>query len=188
MEKRKFSFILIILIGLCTVNLFAQEETPEEPLVKEEIKAEKSDFKKAFNRAMEIIWPWPILSLESGYPEVFSFDIGLETLFIPVDYEARAGTYFAYGYARSKKDNFHRFSAGLAAGMMGLFDVHGGVGLGLMPKNHETLHTWFVEVSYRMFLLEIKIITEHPIKPSGLVEYYKANYKDGYKFKIGVSL
>ena len=30
----------------------------------------------------------------------------LETLFIPVTNEARAGTYFAYGYARSKKDNF----------------------------------------------------------------------------------
>lgn len=178
--------------------MFAQEQSDEASVVEEEIveetpekpvaKAEKSDFKKAFNRAMEIIWPWPILSLESGYPEVFSFDIGLETLFIPVTNEARAGTYFAYGYARSKKDNFNRFSAGLALGMMGLFDVHSGVGLGLMPKDHETLHTWFVEVSYRMFLLEIKIITEHPIKPSELVEYYKANYKDGYKFKIGVSI
>ena len=188
MEKRKFSFILIILIGLCTVNLFAQEETPEEPLVKEEIKAEKSDFKKAFNRAMEIIWPWPILSLESGYPEVFSFDIGLETLFIPVTDEGRAGTYFAYGYARSKNDNFHRFSAGLALGAMGLFDAHGGVGLGLMPKNHETLQTWFIEVSYRMVILEIKIIDEKPLKPSSLVDYYNSTYKDGYKFKIGVSI
>ncbi|MCR4899508.1 MAG: hypothetical protein K5907_01660 [Treponema sp.] len=178
MEKRKFSFILIILIGLCSSNLFAEDQS----------KAEKSTFEKSFNRAMEIIFPWPILSLETGRPEVFSFDIGLETLFIPVTYEARAGTYFAYGYARSKKDNFNRFSAGFALGMMGLFDAHAGVGLGLMPKNHETLHSWFVEVSYRMFLLEIKIITEHPIKPSGLVEYYKANYKDGYKFKIGISI
>ena len=154
MEKRKFYFIFIILVGLCAANLFAQEQNDETVVVEEEIveepvagkesleappaeeaKPEKSEFAKAFNRAMEIIWPWPILSLESGYPEVFSFDIGLETLFIPVTDEGRAGTYFAYGYARSKHDNFNRFSAGLALGMMGLFDAHGGVGLGLMPRN-----------------------------------------------------
>ena len=198
MEKRKFYLIFFILIGLCAVNLFAQEQSDEASVVEEEIveetpeepvaKAEKSDFKKAFNRAMEIIWPWPILSLESGYPEVFSFDLGLETLFIPVADEGCVGTYFCFGYARSLKDNFFRFSAGLALGMMGLFDVHGGVGIGLMPKNHETLQTWFIEVSYRMFILEIKIIDEKPLKPSSLVDYYNSTYKDGYKFKIGLSI
>ena len=188
MEKRKFYLIFFILIGLCAVNLFAQEETLEKPLVEEEAKPEKSEFAKAFNRAMEIILPWPILSLESGYPEVFSFDIGLETLFIPVADEGCVGTYFCFGYARSLKDNFFRFSAGLALGMMGLFDVHGGVGIGLMPKNHETLQTWFIEVSYRMVILEIKIIDEKPLKPSSLVDYYNSTYKDGYKFKIGLSI
>lgn len=198
MEKRKFYLIFFILIGLCAVYLFAQEQSDEASVVEEEIveetpeepvaKAEKSDFKKAFNRAIEIIWPWPIISLEFGYPEIFSFDIGLETLFIPVTNEARAGTYFAYGYARSKHDNFNRFSAGLALGMMGLFDAHAGVGIGLMPKNHQTLQTWFVEVSYRMFILEIKIIDEKPLKPSSLVDYYNSTYKDGYKFKIGLSI
>ncbi|MBO7583043.1 MAG: hypothetical protein J6T20_04570 [Treponema sp.] len=198
MEKRKFYLIFFILIGLCAVNLFAQEQSDEASVVEEEIveetpeepvaKAEKSDFKKAFNRAMEIIWPWPILSLESGYPEVFSFDIGLETLFIPVADEGCVGTYFCFGYARSLKDNFFRFSAGLAFGMMGLFDVHGGVGIGLMPKNHETLQTWFIEVSYRLIILEIKIIDEKPLKPSSLVDYYNSTYKDGYKFKIGLSI
>lgn len=178
MEKRKLSCIFIILIALCTSNLFAEEQDEKE----------ESTFEKSFNRAMEIIFPWPILSLETGYPEVFSFDIGLETLFIPVTNEARAGTYFAYGYARSKNDNFNRFSAGLALGMMGLFDAHAGVGIGLMPKNHETLQTWFVEVSYRLFILEIKIIDEKPLKPSGLVDYYNKRYKDVYKFKIGVSI
>ena len=59
---------------------------------------------KFYDIFTEIIFPWPILSLETGRPEVFSFDIGLETLFIPVTNEA-----------------------------------HAGVGLGLMPKNHETL-------------------------------------------------
>ena len=198
MEKRKFYLIFFILIGLCAVNLFAQEQSDEASVVEEEIveetpeepvaKAEKSDFKKAFNRAMEIIWPWPILSLESGYPEVFSFDIGLETLFIPVADEGCVGTYFCFGYARSLKDNFYRFSAGSALGMMGLFDVHGGVRIGLMPKNHETLQTWFIEVSYRMIILEIKIIDEKPLKPSSLVDYYNSTYKDGYKFKIGLSI
>ena len=198
MEKRKFYLIFFILIGLCAVNLFAQEQSDEASVVEEEIveetpeepvaKAEKSDFKKAFNRAMEIIWPWPILSLESGYPEVFSFDIGLETLFITVADEGCVGTYFCFGYARSLKDNFFRFSAGLAFGMMGLFDVHGGVGIGLMPKNHETLQTWFIEVSYRLIILEIKIIDEKPLKPSSLVDYYNSTYKDGYKFKIGLSI
>ena len=198
MEKRKFYLIFFILIGLCAVNLFAQEQSDEASVVEEEIvektpeepvaKAEKSDFKKAFNRAMEIIWPWPILSLESGYPEVFSFDLGLETLFIPVADEGCVGTYFCFGYARSLKDNFFRFSAGIALGMMGLFDVHGGVGIGLMPKNHETLQTWFIEVSYRMIILEIKIIDEKPLKPSSLVDYYNSTYKDGYKFKIGLSI
>ena len=198
MEKRKFYLIFFILIGLCAVNLFAQEQSDEASVVEEEIveetpeepvaKAEKSDFKKAFNRAMEIIWPWPIISLESRYPEVFTFDKGLETLFIPVADEGCVGTYFCFGYARSLKDNFFRFSAGLALGMMGLFDVHGGVGIGLMPKNHETLQTWFIEVSYRMIILEIKIIDEKPLKPSSLVDYYNSTYKDGYKFKIGLSI
>ena len=116
MEKRKLSFIFIILIALCTSNLFAEEE--------------ESRFEKSFNR----------------------------------------------------------FSAGLALGMMGLFDAHSGAGLGLMPKNHETLQTWFIEVSYRMFILEIKIIDEKPLKSSSLVDYYNSTYKDGYKFKIGLSI
>lgn len=191
MEKRKLSFIFLILIALCSSNLFAEEEDEEqiiEETKEEQPKAEKSTFEKSFDRAMEIIFPWPIISLEFGYPEIFSFDIGLETLFIPITNEARAGTYFAYGYARSKHDNFNRFSAGLALGMMGLFDAHAGVGIGLMPKNHQTLQTWFVEVSYRLFILEIKIIDEKPLKPSSLVDYYNSTYKDGYKFKIGLSI
>ena len=180
MEKRKLSFIFIILIALCSSNLFAEEEDEEE----------KSNFVYACADVFEKlhILPWPIISLESGYPEVFSFDLGLETLFIPVADEGCVGTYFCFGYARSLKDNFFRFSAGIALGMMGLFDVHGGVGIGLMPKNHETLQTWFIEVSYRMIILEIKIIDEKPLKPSSLVDYYNSTYKDGYKFKIGLSI
>ena len=180
MEKRKLSFLFFILIALCASNLFAEEENEEE----------KSNFVYACADVFEKlhILPWPIISLESGYPEVFSFDLGLETLFIPVADEGCLGTYFCFGYARSLKDNFFRFSAGLALGMMGLFDVHGGVGIGLMPKNHETLQTWFIEVSYRMVIHEIKIIDEKPLKPSSLVDYYKKTYKDGYKFKIGVSI
>lgn len=68
--------------------MFAQEQSDEASVVEEEIveetpekpvaKAEKSDLKKAFNRAMEIIWPWPILSLESGYPEVFLLILDLK--------------------------------------------------------------------------------------------------------------
>ena len=137
---------------------------------------------------MEKLFPWPILSLESGSPEVFSCDIGLETLFIPLGYEDRAGTYICYSYGRSKKDNFHRFSTGLAWGMMGLFDVHGGVGYGLMPKNGEVLHTLFTEVSGRIFLLEVKGVFERPLKPDSLKEYYSSTYKDGVKFKIGLSI
>ena len=191
MEKRKLSFIFIILIALCASNLFAEEEDEEqiiEETKEEQPKAEKSTFEQSINRAMEIIWPWPILSLESGYPEVFSFDLGLETLFIPVADEGCLGTYFCFGYARSLKDNFFRFSAGIAFGMMGLFDAHAGVGIGLMPKNHQTLQTWFVEVSYRLIILEIKIIDEKPLKPSSLVDYYNSTYKDGYKLKIGLSI
>ena len=54
MEKRKFYLIFFILIGLCAVNLFAQEQSDEASVVEEEIveetpekpvaKAEKSDF------------------------------------------------------------------------------------------------------------------------------------------------
>lgn len=168
MERRKFLLFFLILPTLTASNFFAEESK--------------------LDKFLEVVFPWPILSLESGYPEVFSADIGLETLFIPIDYEARAGIYFCYSYARSKYDNFHRFSAGLAWGMMGLFDAHGGAGYGLMPKNHEVLHTFFTEISLRMFLLEIKSVYERPLNPANLKEYYKDNYKDGFKFKIGLSI
>ena len=169
MERRKFSLIIIFLITLTTSGLFAEEQSK-------------------LSKFMEALFPWPILSLETGYPEVFSCDIGVETLFIPIDYEARMGPYVCYGYARSKNDNFHRFSAGLACGMMGLFDMHGGMGYGLMPKNHDKLHTMFTEFSFRLFLLELKFIFERPLKPDTLTEYYKKTYKDGIKFKIGLSI
>ena len=182
MEKRKLSFIFIILIALCASNLFAEEEDEEE----------KSNFVYACADVFEKlhILPWPIISLESGYPEVFSFDLGLETLFIPVADEGCLGTYFCFGYARSLKDNFFRFSAGIALGMMGLIDMHGGCGYGLMPKNHDVLHTFFTEASFRLIIFEFKCIYEKPLKPSNLVDYYKNTYtaKDGYKFKIGLSL
>ena len=168
MERRKFPLIFLILTMLSVSSLFAEESK--------------------LDKFLEVVFPWPILSLESGYPEFFSADVGLETLFIPVDYEARAGTYICYSYGRSKNDNFHRFSAGLALGMMGLFDIHGGVGYGLMPKNNEVLHTFFTEWSGRMFLLEVKVLFERPLKPAGLTEYYKNTYKDGIKFKIGLSI
>lgn len=218
MEKRKLSFIFVILIAFCASSLFAEEQTVEatvvedqtveervvedqnvealfageetakEQVVEKQAKKEKSNFEKFVDKAMEIISPWPILSLETGYPELFSIDIGLETLFIPIPDEARAGTYVAYGYARSIHDNFNRFSAGLALGAMGLFDMHGGVGIGLMPRNHDVLHTWFVEISFRFIILEIKFIGERPLRPSDLVDYYNDTYKEGCKFKIGISI
>ena len=168
MKGRKFSIILFFLTTLTASTLFAEESK--------------------LDKFLEAVFPWPILSLESGSPEVFSADIGLETLFIPIGNETRAGTYFCYSYGRSKNDNFHRFSAGLACGMMGLFDAHGGAGYGLMPKNQEVLHTFFTEISIRMFLLEIKSVYERPLKPSGLKEYYTNRYNDGFKFKIGLSI
>ncbi|MBO4533699.1 MAG: hypothetical protein J5726_08415 [Treponema sp.] len=168
MKNRKFSLIFLFLTMLSSTTLFAEESK--------------------LDKFLEALFPWPILSLESGYPEFFSADVGVETLFIPIGNETRAGTYVCYSYARSKYDNFHRFSVGLACGMMGLFDAHGGVGCGLMPKNHEVLHTVFGEFSARMFLLEVKTIYETPLKPSGLKEYYNNRYTEGFKFKIGLSI
>jgi hypothetical protein len=218
MEKRRVFFIFIILIAFCASSLFAEEqtvgaavaeeqtveakivedqsvgalfageETAKEEVVEKEVKKEESKFEKFLEKAMEIIFPWPILSLETGYPELFSIDIGLETFFIPIADYARTGPYVAYGYARSIHDNFNRFSAGLALGMMGLFDIHGGVGIGLMPRNHDVLHTWFMEISFRFLILEIKFIGEKPLRPSDLVDYYNDTYKEGCKFKIGVSI
>lgn len=218
MEKRKVSFIFIIPIAFCASSLvaeeqtveaavaedqtveakvvedqsvgalFAEEETAKEEVVEKEVKKEDSKFEKFLEKAIEIIFPWPILSLETGYPELFSIDIGLETLFVPIADIARTGPYVAYGYARSTHDNFNRFSAGLALGVMGLFDMHGGVGIGLMPRNHDVLHTWFVEISFRFIILEIKFIGERPLRPSDLVDYYNDTYKEGCKFKIGVSI
>jgi hypothetical protein len=153
MEKRKLSFIFIILIALCSSNLFAEEEAEEE----------KTNFVYACADVFEKlhILPWPIISLESGYPEVFSFDLGLETLFIPVADEGCLGTYFCFG-----------------------------CGYGLMPKNHDVLHTFFTEASFRLIIFEFKCIYEKPLKPSNLVDYYNNTYtaKDGYKFKIGLSI
>lgn len=218
MEKRRVSFIFIILIAFCTSSLFAEEQTVEatvvedqtveergaedrtvealfageetakEEVVEKEVKKEDSKFEKFLEKAMEIIFPWPILSLETGYPELFSIDVGLETLFVPIADIARTGPYVAYGYARSIHDNFNRFSAGLALGAMGLFDMHGGVGIGLMSRNHDVLHTWFVEISFRFIILEIKFIGERPLRPSDLVDYYNDTYKEGCKFKIGISI
>ena len=170
MERRKFPLIILFLITMTTSGLFAEEQSK-------------------LSKFLEFLWPWPILSLETGYPEVFSCDIGLETLFISFDgYEAAMGPYVCYGYARSKNDNFHRFSAGLACGKMGLFDMHGGVGCGLMPKNHEVLHTFFSEISFRFILLELKFIFERPLEPDILADYYNNTYDDGIKFKIGLSI
>lgn len=74
--------------------------------------------------------------------------------------------------------------------MMGLIDMHGGCGYGLMPKNHDVLHTFFTEASFRLIIFEFKCIYEKPLKPSNLVDYYNNTYtaKDGYKFKIGLSI
>lgn len=207
MEKRKISLLFIILTTLCVSNLFAEEqveEYAEELLIEEAIedqseadqtkedqpKAEKSKFAKAFNNAMEIIFPWPIVSLETGYPEVFSIDLGLETLIIPLSEFGRAGPYFAFGYARSIYDNFFRFSTGFAFGAMGFVDMHGGFGCGIMPKNHEKLYTFFTEFSVRYIIFEVKFMYEKPLEPSNLVDYYKTTYpsEDGYKFKIGLSI
>ncbi|MBR4790899.1 MAG: hypothetical protein IK024_08435 [Treponema sp.] len=169
MERRKFPLLFLILAALTVTNLSAEEQSK-------------------FDKFLEAIFPFPILSLESGNPEVFSFDIGVETLFIPLGEEDRAGTYFCYNYSRSKYDNFHRFSGGIAWGMMGLFEVRGGMGYGLMPKNNEVLHTLFTEISFRILLLEIKSVFERPLKPDNLADYYLNTYEDGVKFKIGLSI
>ena len=167
-KSKKLLTGLIVLTVLSTSNIFG----------------EQSDF----DRAMEIIFPFPIISIETGKPETFSFDLGIETLFIDFNNEGRMGTYICYSYSRSPDDNFNRFSGGLAFGFMGLMEMRGGCGYGLMPKNHDVLHTFFTELSVRLFLLEVKTVFERPLKPSDLVEYYNDRYKDGVKLKIGLSI
>lgn len=66
--------------------------------------------------------------------------------------------------------------------------MHDGVGFGLIPRDHDVLHTWFAEAGVRLFILEIQIIDEKPLKPSALVDYYNNTCKSGFKFKIRVSI
>ena len=192
MKKEKFISAVLIILFIFTGSLFAQQadNSPEQTNPEKTEKKEEAPEKKpvSFDDVMDAIWPWPILSLETGYPELFSFDIGIETLFIPVGHEDRAGLYFCYSYGKSKNDSFHRFSTGVAYGFMGLFDARVGLGVGLMPKNDDTLHTFFIETSFRLFILEIKAVYERPRNPDYLVQYYNSTYDNGLKFKIGISL
>lgn len=87
MERRKISLILLILTCLCANNLFAKEQSK-------------------FDKIMETIFPLPILSFEFGKPEVFSFDIGLDTLFWELDNESRIGPYLLYALPKQKTTNF----------------------------------------------------------------------------------
>ena len=168
MERRKISLILLILTCLCANNLFAKEQSK-------------------FDKIMETIFPFPILVFEFGKPETFSFDIGLDTLFWELDNESRLGPYLLYSFAKTKNDKFHRVSTGLSYGFIGMLEGRAGLGLGWMPKNKEVLQTFFTELSVRLFLLEIKTISEIPLKPGHLKDYYNETYKN-VKFKIGVSI
>ena len=98
MEKRRVSFIFIILIAFCASNLyaeeqtveaavaedqsvgalFAEEETAKEEVVEKEIKKEDSKFEKFLEKAMEIIFPWPILSLEPATRNCFLLILDLK--------------------------------------------------------------------------------------------------------------
>lgn len=197
MKKEKFISAVLIILFIFTGSLFAQQadNSPEQTNPEQTEKTEKTEKKEeapekkpiSFNDVMEAIWPWPILSLETGYPEQFSFDIGIETLFIPVGYEDRAGLYFCYSYGKSTNDSFHRFSTGAAYGFMGLFDARVGLGVGLMPRNGDTLNTAFFEAVGRLFVIDLKLLCEFPISPGNLKEYYYDKYFP-LKIKIGLSI
>ncbi|MCR5436901.1 MAG: hypothetical protein K6E97_07545 [Treponema sp.] len=206
MKKEKFlTFIFLIIFSVFfTNNIFAQssdntKETEKQEQI-EQVQEEKSDEKKtkdekdavkkfgdSFEKFLEDYFPFPILSWEVGYPEIKSFEIGLESLFYEFKTELRTGVYFSYSYSESADDNFYRIGIGSATGYIGIVEWRFGGGCGFMPRNGDTLNTAFFEAVGRLFVIDLKLLCEFPISPGNLKEYYYDKYFP-LKIKIGLSI
>lgn len=196
MEKKYFKppLILLIIFFCFASDLFAQENTDasknevqaaQEPQVNEE----KTQSKKGFN-LWETLCPFPIISVETGWPEPFSLDLGLEILFHDIHsgggVMVRDGIYVLYNYAKGSDNKFYRASAGYVWTSM-IFEFRAGGGVGFMKENGELLTTCFAEADARLFLLDVKLLYEIPLGNGYLKDYYRDNYFP-LKLRIGLSL
>ena len=196
MEKKYFKppLILLIIFFCFAGNLFAQEnadasknevQAAQEPQVNEE----KTQSKKGFD-LWETLWPFPIVSVDTGWPESFSLDLGLELLFHDINsgggVAVRDGIYVLYNYAKGSDNKFYRVSAGYVWSCMFL-EFRAGGGIGFMKENGDLLTTCFAEADARLFLLDVKLLYEIPLGNGYLKDYYRDNYFP-LKFRIGISL
>lgn len=193
MKSRKFlSVLFLIIFSLFSVNnLFAEEsnDTQSEEDILKDIQEEIEEVlnpEKGFN-FFDVFFPMPIFSLDIGYPENFSFDLGIESLFYHIDSDLRTGVYLLFACSQASDDRFYRFSTGSATGFLGMVEWRLGAGYGTMLKEHEWLHSCFLEAAARIFLLDLKMIFELPIAPADLRNYYWNTYIP-VKFKIGISV
>lgn len=173
--RKKLIITLLSLILILQFNityLFAQESEPaKDPL-------------------LTLMKPivFPCLSIRGGIPDPFSVDAGVNVYFLTpptIEFIVAFGVYTKYSYAKNNDNNFHRFSGGVSLECLGLMGCKAGAGYGLMPRNGERLSTWFIELTGRLFILDLKFMYEFPVSNNELKAYYQENFKP-FKFNIGI--